>query len=483
MDRRKFIRQGALAAAAIAAGPLLGAEQLKILDHVRALTKGRSKTLTLLHPEGCLAGLQPIIALFEKQTNVRINLIETGVDRTNAKILLDHSLKRSSFDLALPATFGLFELATAEAIQSLDTFDQKWRNQLWHQQSRSAKTQTLYAVGDYVDQQHFGMQTDGDAYLMFFNRRIMQDQHIKTAYEDQFQTSFALPQSWQELDQQMGFISAITTGTPTFGGVLFRTAGYMLWEFWLRLHANGSLPVSAEFEPLINSPAGIAALESFLQASSAQHPSSTKNNVFENWEVYAKGQCYCNIGWGGTQKYIHNRPHPPELQNIVTLAPGFKYLDDYIPMSYFNWGWSYVLSSQSTQAELGYLFACFATSPKVSAAAVAAPDGYFDPFLVSHYQAPAVQTAYGEQFLQTHQQAMALAIPDFYVHQQSAYFNALSEAIFLASNQRLSAKEALNHAANKWQVLTLKIGRATQIKRWQHIKAHYPPLLLQHLQK
>ena len=46
---------------------------------------------------------------------------------------------------------------------------------------------------------------------------------------------------------------------------------------------------------------------------------------------------------------------------------------------YFNWGWNYVVTSQSGEAEIAYLFALFASSPSQSKRSVSDLDGYFDP--------------------------------------------------------------------------------------------------------
>ena len=134
----------------------------------------------------------------------------------------------------------------------------------------------------------------------------------------------------------------------------------------------------------------------------------------------SRGDIYCNIGWGGTQKYLNGPASSVRGRLRFGPTPGGVIDGVTVQVPYFNWGWSYVVTAASPLPELAYLFALFASTPEMSTRAVRQVDGYFDPFRPEHYADPGIKAAYSDAFLQTHRAALEGAIPDLYLPAQSA---------------------------------------------------------------
>ena len=436
----------------------------KIAQYVRSVKKQNSNSLTLLYPMGCLDNLKPITKAFNEMTGVNITLREVVVDNINTHILLESAQGRYSFDVALPATFGLPELIEANTLSNLDQYAKKYQPNSYQQQS-------LYSLGDYYKGSLYGYQTDGDAYVMFYKKSWLEDEELNKKFLDQHGYSLKIPTTWQELDTMMKFFH--DPEAKRYGGCLFRSPDYVHWEWWLRFHAKGSYPFDDNMQALIDSDAGIQALEELISATAYLHPKSKVNGLFENWKTYSEGNVFCNIGWGGSQKYLQKQALTKN-DMLYGLTPGIKNGESNQPISYFNWGWNYVVSKLSPNQEIAYLFTLFACSPTISTLSVRQAGGYFDPFRENHYIDEEINQIYTAEFLEVHKSSMENSIPDLYLQGQADYFGALKENIQLALRGTLSAEKALNLTAKQWSNISNNIGKGSQQKQWRFLKQQYP---------
>lgn len=427
-----------------------------IIDKVNELKKENNTSLKLLFPQGSFANIKPVIDQFSSQTNINIDVIETAVDDINTKVMIDHTLGEFKYDIALPATFGIPDLVEAGAISNLSSLSKKYS--VFHQHNKS-----LYDLGNHYKDNLYGYQTDGDVYLMFYNKAWMTDPEEQIRFKEKHNKDLDIPKTWEELDQLMSFFHR--PDENKYGGCLFRTPAYMVWEWWIRFHAKGKLPFDSKMNPQINSVEGISALEELILASNYQHPSSKSNNLFDNWKVFSEGNCFVNIGWGGTQKYLNRNSEKLKNNMLFSATPG---------ISYFNWGWNYVVTSLSKQQELAYLFCLYAVTSKISTLSVREAQGYFDPFKSEHYSDNIIQKSYGQDFLKAHKEAISEAIPDLYIKGQGKYFDVLRENIVLASSGEISPKMALDYTSKIWEKINHEMGVNSQIEQWAYLKKQYP---------
>ena len=449
-------------------GPIGGTLDQLAVKAVRQKFPGFSESLAVLIPFGSRANLTPLVAAFEKMTTVKIDLIEVDIDGINSELMLDTMLDGRRYDVALPATFGLSDLVLAQAVQPLDAYQKTY-------EPIGFRNDILFDIGDRFEGSTFGFQTDGDAYLMFYNNKMLKNADFQKTYQDRFGTDLNVPQTWTELDQQMAFFHDPDQGR--FGGALFRTPQYIVWEWWVRFHAKGFWPLSPEMIPQIEGDAGVAALEEMIAATKHLVPGVGTQSVFENWERYGRGDIYANIGWGGTQKYLNGPKSDLRGQMSFGPTPGGQFGDQIVPMPYFNWGWNYVVSTKSLIPELAYLFCLFASSPAMSTCAVRQVDGFFDPFRPEHYADAGIISAYSEPFLKVHRAALEGAIPDFYLRRQSEYFGTLAESLDQALQGQVTPREALIRVAQNWELITSHTGRTGQISQWQRLRGQYPPAI------
>ena len=438
----------------------------EVAKTVRKIASGKPINLRLLLPNGSGGNLDPVIAEFQTLTGVKVISDETHVDEINTELTLGALSNQQHYDVALPATFGLPDLVASGTILPLSELARKY-------EPPGFREGILYDVGDSFDGEIYGFQADGDAYVMFYNKAMMQAPSARAQYEDRFGHALELPETWDDLDQQMAFFH--NPGKGQFGGLLFRTQGYLAWEWWVRFHAKGLWPLAPDLTPQVASDAGLEALEAMIRSQESLAPEATELGLFENWERFSKGDIYCNIGWGGSQKFF-NDEHSAIRGNLVFGPTPGGFVDGQLLVApYFNWGWNYVIAKNSANAEIAYLFALFASSPAMSTLAVRQDDGFFDPFRPEHYEDEGIKTAYSEPFLKVHRDSLEAAIPDLYLKDQAEYFRVLNEWLFRALAGDVSPEVALDRVAQRWTLIANRSDRKVQQERWSRLRDKYPP--------
>lgn len=431
----------------------------------KELANGRPTSLTILLPQGSSANVAPVAAAFEAASGIAFRFVETPVDEINSTMIVDLLSGDASFDLALPATFGLPDLAEAGALCNLDPFAGRYEPEAF-------QNDALFSLGDYYRGSLYGYQTDGDAYLMFYNRDWLEDAEAGKRFADRHGYALMVPETWEQLDAMMAFFHQ--PEAERYGGALFRTPTYIAWEFWIRFHAKGHWPFDAEMVPQIAGEAGVEALEELIAASKHLYPAARSNGLFDNWKAFAKGNIFCNVGWGGTQKHMNGADSAVRGRLAFGPTPGGLVEGRLLVVPYFNWGWNYAVSSRSKQPEIAYLFALYACSPAMSTLAVREAGGFFDPFRKEHYGDRQIVETYGPDFLEAHRESMVRSIPDLYLKGQGEYFDALRENLVLADTGAISAREALERTAKQWRRTTRRMGQETQEEQWAFLRSRYP---------
>lgn len=430
-----------------------------------------SGPLQLLVPEGAAANVTVATEAFQALSGVECLITQVAPDDINVELILKGNRGQGGVDVALAASYGLSDLAVAGAIEPLDDYAQR------HEPSGFFDDH-LYRKGDFHQGRLFGYQTDGDAYLMFYNKSMLESSVERAAYESFTGKPLQVANTWEDLDSMMAFFHR--PEEKRYGGNLFRSSTYLVWEWWARFHAKGYFPVADDMTPNINNAAGVIALEELIAAGGHQSPGAHTDSIFESWKEFSGGEIFCTLGWGGTQKYLSKDPRMRD-KLIHAPLPGPSINGHGSGLGYFNWGWNYTVSAHSEHKQLAYLLALFCVSPIISTRAVREADGYFDPFRRAHYRDDDIERAYGSSFLKAHENSMRNSIPDFYLGGQGRYLDALRQQIMAVSNGEYGAQQGLDNCARQWRQVTRRLGVNSQRTQWLQLKDTYPVELKNHL--
>lgn len=410
--------------------------------------------LRVLVPDGSQSNIHQITERFTALCGVPVEVIVSDLDDINTRLAEDTLVDAQEYDVALPATFGLPDLVSTGAIQPFGPFMAAFPEAY-------SGAMHLYPYGDRFSDDWYGFQTDGDVYLLFLREDIAAEARASgiAAFAGN-----ATPASWDALDAMMGAVHAPQDGR--YGGLLFRSAGYVGWEYISRLHAEGAFLFDGDFNPTFNGATAVKVIEDMRRSHEYQHPASHTMGLFENWAVFQSVDAFATVGWGGSQKAF-NAPGSPirDKLRFAALPPG-KGRDS----GYFNWGWSYVVAASAANPDLAYLFCALGVSPEASTLAVRQADGYFDPFMPPHYADPVIAEVYSPEFLEVHRTAMQSARADLYIPGVGRYMTALNEHVYLMLNGDSSVSVGLKHLQSDWNAITFELGRDRQRQFYQSVK-------------
>lgn len=475
--RRRFVKTAAVGATAAIVAPSLvmssrSARAATLANvHIEAAAKakelanGRSVTLKILQPSGSLGNVKPVADKFAAETGISVEYLEVPLGEITQKILLEAVAKSGAFDLALPATFGIPDLVESGILVNLDQYASKY-------EPDDFQDDELFSTGDYYKGSLYGYQTDGDTYVMFYNKDWLENSDENKKFADKNGYELKVPDTWQELDAMMAHFHRPDEGM--YGGALYRTQYFLAWEWWVRYHAKGYFPLDDDLNPQIDNDAGVQALEEMVAASAHLYPGARTNGLFENFEAFGKGDKFCNIGWGGTQKFLNSDKSSIKGRMAFGPTPGGMVNGELLKTPYFNWGWNYVVSSVSKDPEIAYLFSLYACSPVMSTVAVRDPGGYFDPFRGVHYEDQEIINTYSADFLVVHKASMEGSIPDLYLKGQGEYFDELRTNLGAADAGAKTPKQALGDTASAWKRITRRMGKRSQSVQWSFLKSMYP---------
>jgi multiple sugar transport system substrate-binding protein len=180
----------------------------------KKLAEGRDITLKILQPSGSLGNVKPVADLFTAATGINFEYIEVPLGEISQKVLLEAVSKSGAFDLALPATFGIPDLAESGILVNLDQYAQKY-------EPADYQKDALFTPGDYYKGSLYGYQTDGDTYLMFYNKDWLDNPDEAKAYADKNGYPLAVPETGEQLDAMLAFFHR--PDKNMYGGALVRT--------------------------------------------------------------------------------------------------------------------------------------------------------------------------------------------------------------------------------------------------------------------
>lgn len=468
--RRLLTSLGSASAASLIAPPNSLASDNTRFAHVRQaierLPGKKPERVRVLAPAGSEANLAPIIREFRELTGISVDIQLAPVDDINTQLMLGQITGDSPFDLVVVATFGIPDLVSANAILAVDSFEARFPF------AQERRENGLYKLGDQFDGRCYGPQVDGDLYVIFYNNAMLKDPNFVQQYQQLHGVAPTPATTWSQLDNM---IRAVQRADRTAaGGLLFRTPRYIVWEFWSRLHAAGVLPFASDMTPQLTDPRSVAAVEAMISLTPSLHQRVRSASLVENWQLFSKGRTLCNIGWGGSQKYFtqHARQFPEGI--TVTQLPGITTPQGTLSVPYFNWGWNLAVPSSARNPEYGFLLAALAIEPEVSTRAVAARDGFFDPFQPEHYTSDAIRQAYGKEFLAVHERGMRTAIPDLYIRGYGQYMESLSDYLLQADRGFIRPLEAMEAVSARWRTITQALGAQKQQEQWQALLDNYP---------
>lgn len=461
MDRRQFVVTTSALAGASMFGFSRAARAQAAKTAVEAAKQYAGTEISIVWEAG-LQSLDPLNfsgPMWEKETGIKVKVIEVPVAEMFTKILQEHRAGTGAYDALNVIPSWMPDLVRAGALEDLDPYIDKYgyRDELKTIAPVYRDNQMM------VDGKVYGFPDDGDVFVLYYRTDILGDPTIQAAYKEKYGTDLPVPPTtWQEFDQVGQLITEQTGGKP-YGAAFFRESAYGNFMFQERFRAEGGRFFDAEtMKATINSPEGVKVLTDWV-AENKWMPAGVETWGFvENLAAFLNGDTAMTISWPpygrwaagyGTDEAALSWVPKSKVAGKVgyALTPGGH--------PQLAAGFALSISASSKKKDPAYLFIQWLNSDEISMQRVQLPYALRDPFRDSHFASEDYKKLWPEadQYLAALHAGAVSGLLDLSIIQTDRYEEGLRQAI-----SRLwggdDPQKILDDTAASWDQLTERIG-------------------------
>jgi multiple sugar transport system substrate-binding protein len=242
------------------------------------------------------------------------------------------------------------------------------------------------------------------------------------------------------------------------------------WMFWLPRYYSQAAPHRKLFDdnmrPLIDSPAGIAATESYVRTVRNSPPEILADGRDYSYGIpmFMRGSAF-SAGNTIAGAKLFNSAGSAVRGNVIAIPmPGNLVGGSLVRNTVPIYGNNLVVSSHGSQRKLAFLFAMWLTDPDNSLRTVGVTGGFTDPFRWHHIADPRVRELYTPEALAVFSKEWEKALPPGTgLPGDQDYLEVLDQYLWEAASGMISAAEAMRHTAQEWEKITQRRGREKQL--------------------
>jgi len=319
---------------------------------------------------------------------------------------------------------------------------------------------------------------DGDIIVLYLRKDLMDDAGHKDAFKKKYGRELNIPQTWEEYQTLVEFFHNHRDG---FYGSCEQRDPLTGWMFWMPRYVCQANPNQYLFDenmhPLIDSPAGIVATESYLATIPFSPPDVLEKGNDYNYTMpfFKRGDGFSCIITLAAAKIFNLESSEIKGKFICVSVPGAKVGNTIIKRPSFIYGNNLVIANTSKHKELAFLFAMWLSDPDISCRSILVTNGIADPYRMNHLTDEHLRSIYTKQALDNLAQQIPIVIPaGTGLPGDTEYIRALDENLLLAARGNLTAKEAMEQTASEWEIITEKYGRDKQIQYWRSFIKKFP---------
>lgn len=481
MKRREMMATAA-AAGIVAATGRPAAAASAAATAVEAAKKLGPQEITIVWEAG-LQSLDPLNfsgPLWEKQTGIKVKVIEVSTAEMFTKILQEHRAGTGAYDALNVIPAWMADLVRAGALEPLDAYVDKYGYREELKEIAPVYRDNQMTVGGKI----YGFPDDGDVFVMYYRKDVLGDPKVRAAYKAKTGKDMPVPpKSWEELYDVAATINEVT-GKKPHGCAFFREPPYMQFMFQERFRNNGGRFFdAATMKATINSPAGVKTFEGWLAENKLGPAGMEAWGFVENLAAFLKGDSAITISWPPYGRWAAGYGTEDKALSWVPKSQIAGKVGYAMPPGghpQLAAGFSLCVSSSSKKKEAAYLFIQWLNSKDISLQRVQLPFALRDPFRESHFASEEYKKRWPEapEYLAALQAGAVNGLLDLSLIQTDKYEEALRQGI-----SRLWAgedpKKILDDVAAQWDRITRQIGVERQkaaYAEWAAKPNAYPKL-------
>lgn len=312
---------------------------------------------------------------------------------------------------------------------------------------------------------------DGDIVLLHLRRDLLEDPREQAAFRKAYGRPLVAPRTWREYEALQRFFHRPTRGL--YGSAEERDADGA-WMFWLprylSMAAAGHDLFDDRMRPLIDSPAGVAATESYVATARLSAPDSTEPGKGYNFTMplFAQGKAFSLLQTVAAARILNDEGSAVRGRVLTMAIPGALHGARLVRRNTIIYGNNLVVAAAAPNRKLAFLYAMWVTDPNVSPQSVGVPGGFADPYRWNHLRDARIAAAYTPEALAAFAAEWPRTRPaGTGVRGDGEYLAALDRQLTAAARGDVTPQQAMRRAAADWEAITTRLGRAAQIREWQ----------------
>ena len=319
------------------------------------------------------------------------------------------------------------------------------------------------------------MPYDGDIHIMYWNKPAFERPDNRAKFKAKYKYDLQPPKTWKQWDDAAEFFHGWGwdgTQAKLFGaGASYKPSGGGFSYYWWRqrFFSYGGQYFDANMKPLINSAAGVRALEEMVKTMPFYPPGVLLFEAEEPKTMLVKGEIPLLVSWTSTGKRVGDARESVIVGKAgFGLVPGADIDGKIIHRPAITPGRAMAVSKYSKKIEPTMKLLEFISLPDQSLKIVMDPKTIMDPWRVTHFRSEKFRKAFpgAPEYLDAIEKSFPLVVPDPVIPGADEYQRKLSFEITEALAKRKPPKEALDAAAREWDKITERRGRDKQKAAW-----------------
>jgi multiple sugar transport system substrate-binding protein len=324
---------------------------------------------------------------------------------------------------------------------------------------------------------------DADQHNFYYNRVAFEDERNREAYKAETGAELKVPETWDDYVQVAKFFNGRDwdfDGQPEYGVVEAWKRGGYAWYWWQsKFFSYGGIYFDEEMTPLINSPAGVKALEIQMAIKDFVPPGTANFGSPEARNAFMNGEAPMVVHWTSTAK-LSKDPNASKIVDKVGVAmvPGVPDGDTIYRRPALPTGWVAGIPKYSKHIDAAAYILEYYLQPERSLAIALNPDAWSEPWRKSSFNPEAWLNKwpddpdYARTLVAVMEETLDKGVPDLQIPGQDEYVKVADAEISAALTGEKSAQQALDDAAKEWDNITERLGRDQQLQYWsQQFKA------------
>jgi multiple sugar transport system substrate-binding protein len=391
------------------------------------------------------------------------------------RAVLEYVEKNKDVDIMVARQREYPDLYVGHHIADLTPFVKKYKVNL---DDNPVDGYILPKIQTEYDNKIVAIPADGDITVLYLRKDLMDDPVHKEAFKKRYGRDLTVPQTWDDYQTLVEFFHHYREG---FYGSCEQRDPLTGWMFWMPRYVCQANPNQYLFDenmhPLVDSPAGVAATQSYLATIPFSPPDVLEKGNDYNYTMpyFKRGDGFSCLITMAAAKIFNLGTSEVKDKFMCIPVPGAIVGNRIIKRPGFIYGNNLVVSAASKHKELAFLFAMWLTDPDISLRSVLVTNGISDPYRMNHLTSERLRPIYTKQALDNLAQQIPTTIPaGTGLLGDTEYIEALNENLLLAAKGKLTPKEAMEQTAHQWETITEKYGRDHQIHYWQTFMKKFP---------